>query len=46
MVQHIQESFDLIMYEIAKRYDAFHGKITIVVSSDNKDENNIGGDNL
>ena len=42
----IQESFDLIMYEIAKRYDAFHGKITIVVSNDNKDEINIGGDNL
>ena len=38
-----QESFDLIKQEALNREDSFHGKITIVISNENKDEIILGG---
>lgn len=40
-----QESFDLIKKEALHRTGAFHGKITIVISNDNKADIVLGGDN-
>lgn len=39
-----QESFDLIKQEALNRADSFHGKISIVISIENKGEIYLGGD--
>ncbi len=41
----IQDSFELIKEEALARTESFHGKITIIIRNDNKDEIDIGGGN-